>query len=82
MAEADSRGGGGGATGVRPPLKSFNLVGFLQHGMQCTLDFRSAHSICTKHSACNALRVKSSANGMRDSGSIDLKLFFSLFIPH
>ena len=31
---------------------------FLLHGMQCTLGFRSAHCICTEHSACNALRVK------------------------
>ena len=48
--------GGGGAVGARPPLKVSTF--FLLHGMQCTLDFRSAHCICTEHSVCNALRVK------------------------
>ena len=59
----------GGRGGRAPSPQKFQPC-FLLHGMQCTLDFRSAHCICTEHSACDALRVKSSARGVRDSGYI------------
>ena len=90
-AEADPRGG---AVGARPPLKSFNLVFllhqcmvksfnlvFLLHGMHAcsarlTFDQRTVYVLST----ARVSRSVSSARGMRDSGSIDLKLFFFLFL--
>ena len=93
MPEADPRGGAVGARPPLKSfnlvfllhqcmVKSFNLV-FLLHGMHAcsarlTFDQRTVYVLSTAR-VSRSVSSESSARGMRDSGSIDLKLFFFSF---